>query len=101
MLSKADATPCTLAGKLDSADVRQRHFGAKKAVTTIESRSVNVENKWVFEQDNEQQWRWVHLTGEAHERQSSEAFRKPMDCVLDAVRHAVKRRKAMSDTELL
>ena len=58
-----------------------------------------MENRWVFEQDDELQWRWVHLTGNAQQRQSEEAFQRPMDCVLDAVRHAVLRRRAMSDAE--
>jgi len=58
-----------------------------------------VENRWVFEQDDDLQWRWVHLTGNTQERQSAEAFNKPMDCVLDAVRRAVLRRRAMSDAE--
>ena len=33
------------------------------------------------------------------QQQSAESFRQPMDCVLDAVRHVVMRRKAMSEAE--
>jgi hypothetical protein len=57
---------------------------------------MNVEDRWVFEQDDDQQWRWVHLECDAQQAQSAETFQRPMDCVLDAVRHAVLRRKAMS-----
>jgi hypothetical protein len=60
---------------------------------------VSVESRWVFEQDEDLQWRWVHVTDNAQQRQSTERFQQPMDCVLDAVRHVVMRRRAMSDTE--
>jgi hypothetical protein len=55
-----------------------------------------VENRWLFEQDDDEQWRWVHLHYDAQQTRSAETYERPMDCVLDAVRHAVRRRKAMS-----
>ena len=79
------------------SEARRGHF---EAITTIAEGSVSVENRWVFEQDDDQQWRWVHLWGDAQQQQqSAESFQQPMDCVLDAVRHVVMRRKAMSEAE--
>jgi hypothetical protein len=71
----------------------------QEAVTTIEPRSVNVDNKWIFEQDDELRWRWIYREHDAQQSESAETFQRPMDCVLDAVRHTVMRRRAMSDEE--
>ena len=52
-----------------------------------------MENQWLFEQDDDLQWRWVHLGGESQHVQSAETFQRESDCILDAVRHAVHRRR--------
>jgi hypothetical protein len=57
-----------------------------------------VENRWVFEQDDDLRWRWIHLSGDA-QQQSVDRFQQPMDCVMDAVRHVVMRRRALSEAE--
>ena len=92
MVSKTDAPPRPCTGKLDRTELAG-------AVTTIEPRSVNVDNKWIFEQDDELRWRWVHRQDDAQLSQSAGSFQRPMDCVLDAVRHTVLRRRAMIDDE--
>jgi hypothetical protein len=92
MVSKTDALTHVRAGKLARMEVAG-------AVTTIEPRSVNVNNKWIFEQDDELRWRWVHRQDDAQQSQSAQSFQRPMDCVLDAVRHTVLRRRAMIDDE--
>jgi hypothetical protein len=58
-----------------------------------------VDKRWVFEQDEQLQWRWVHRRGDVRQGESAQSFERPMDCVLDAVRHAVLRRRAMSEVE--
>jgi|KBSMisStaDraftv2_1062788.scaffolds.fasta_scaffold2126105_1 hypothetical protein len=52
-----------------------------------------MENHWQFEQDDEFRWRWTHTTEEKQQAQSSESFDRPADCILDAVRYAVRRRR--------
>ena len=52
--------------------------------------------RWLFEQDEECEWTWTH-SGLDEEVQSSTSFDERIDCLLDAVRYAVRRRRSISD----
>ena len=47
--------------------------------------------QWQFEEDDQNQWRWQHAEGTA---KSAESFPSATQCMLDAVRFAVQRRRA-------
>jgi hypothetical protein len=61
--------------------IADRHNGADQIMA----------QHWNFEQDEQQQWHWQHLEGS---EKSSNAFASATECMLDAVRHVVKRRRA-------
>ena len=50
--------------------------------------------QWHFEQDAEQQWHWKRLEDEAESR---ETFASAADCMLDAVRTTVQRRREQAE----
>jgi len=52
-----------------------------------------MEKHWDFEQDNESRWRWTHTTSEKQQAQSAQSFERQCDCILDAVRYVVRRRR--------
>jgi hypothetical protein len=58
-----------------------------------------MEKQWHFEQDDESRWRWTHTGVEKQQAQSAESFERPCDCILDAVRYAVRRRRPESPPE--
>ena len=49
--------------------------------------------QWQFEQDTEARWRWKHLDRVEGEVGSTDSFATQVDCMLDAVRFAVQRRR--------
>ena len=54
-----------------------------------------VEQQWHFEQDESLKWVWK-FTQEDEHTQSPGSFASCADCMLDAVRHTVQRRRASS-----
>jgi hypothetical protein len=55
-----------------------------------------METRWQFDQDEESRWRWTRMNGDKPEAQSAESFERPRDCVLDAMRHVVRRHRPSS-----
>jgi len=53
-----------------------------------------VAQQWRFEQDEQQQWHWKHAEIEA---ESEKSFESATECMLDAVRFAVNRRREQSE----
>jgi hypothetical protein len=51
-----------------------------------------MEQEWRFEQDENGQWRWLHLDG-LNETVSTQTFPDEVHCVLDAMRFVVRRRR--------
>ena len=47
--------------------------------------------QWQFEQDEQQQWHWREADAET---ESQKSFSTATECMLDAVRFAVQRRRA-------
>lgn len=50
--------------------------------------------QWQFEQDEQQQWRWRHAE---NRMESTSSFSSAAECMLDAVRFAVQRRRAKGE----
>ena len=50
--------------------------------------------QWNFEQDTRQQWHWKRIEDKA---ESDESFATVTECMLDAVKCAVQRRRAQVD----
>jgi len=48
---------------------------------------------WHFEQDEYLRWRWTRVGSDNVKSESSESFIDRMACVMDAIRHAVRRRR--------
>ena len=60
-----------------------------------------VGEQWRFEQDEQHQWHWKLAENEA---ESEKSFKSATECMLDAVRFAVNRRReqsALSGQDLL
>jgi hypothetical protein len=53
----------------------------------------NEMGQWQFSQDDQQQWRWTRVDEDCEPTQSAATFPTPLDCYLDAVRHAVDSRR--------
>jgi hypothetical protein len=53
-----------------------------------------VAQQWHFEQDAQQQWHWKLAENEA---ESAKSFKSATECMLDAVRFAVNRRRARAE----
>jgi hypothetical protein len=53
-----------------------------------------VAQQWRFEQDEQQQWHWKHADNAA---ESGKSFESATECMLDAVRFAVNRRRARAE----
>ncbi|HYC47114.1 MAG TPA: hypothetical protein VED01_16695 [Burkholderiales bacterium] len=51
------------------------------------------QQQWQFEQDAEARWRWKHVDDTETEIGSADSFATQVDCMLDAVRFAVQRRR--------
>ena len=51
------------------------------------------QHQWHFEQDDQAQWRWKHTPAEQGEVGSTDGFATQVDCMLDAVRYAVRRNR--------
>ena len=51
--------------------------------------------RWVFEQDGELKWSWTRSDDDERIRSGS-SFAECVDCMLDAIRHAVQRRRSAS-----
>ena len=49
--------------------------------------------RWCFEQDGNERWRWKRLDEADGATESTATFATEVDCMLDAVRFAVKRRR--------
>ena len=49
--------------------------------------------QWQFEQDAQGQWRWKRFDETLGDVDSTDAFPNEIDCMMDAVRYAVGRRK--------
>jgi hypothetical protein len=54
--------------------------------------------QWQFKQDEQQQWHWTRVEENHDTVESATAFPTPLDCYLDAVRHAVDHRRSLLDT---
>ena len=50
--------------------------------------------QWRFDQDDDARWRWTHVRGDDDRTASASTFERPVECFIDAVRHAVDRRRA-------
>jgi hypothetical protein len=50
--------------------------------------------QWAFDQDEQQQWHWTCIGENELPTKSPGTFETPVDCFIDAVRHAVRRRRA-------
>jgi hypothetical protein len=48
---------------------------------------------WHFQQDKHNRWRWTRVGSDNVNSESTESFVDRMACVMDAVRHAVRRRQ--------
>ena len=49
--------------------------------------------QWQFAQDAQGQWRWKRIDDAQGEVDSPESFATEVDCMMDAVRYAVGRRR--------
>ena len=49
--------------------------------------------RWCFEQDGNERWRWKRLDETEGATESAATFATEVDCMLDAVRFAVRRRR--------
>jgi hypothetical protein len=50
--------------------------------------------QWRFEQDEQAQWRWVHMDGKNETVTSNCTFPNQLRCMMDAMRFVVQRRRA-------
>jgi len=55
--------------------------------------------QWQFTQDDQRQWRWCRLDGDGEATESAQVFPDRARCVIDAMRDAVQRRKALVERE--
>jgi hypothetical protein len=53
-----------------------------------------MENRWQFEQGEDSRWRWAHTTEDSERVESRLGFERATDCMLDAVRYVIARRRA-------
>jgi hypothetical protein len=54
--------------------------------------------RWSFEQDGNERWRWKCLDDAEGATHSEASFATEVDCMLDAVRFAVRRRRGEGGT---
>lgn len=55
--------------------------------------------QWQFTQDEQHKWHWTRVDAREQPIESSPAFETHTGCMLDAVRLAVKRRRAQAPFE--
>jgi hypothetical protein len=51
------------------------------------------QQQWQLDQDEQQRWQWTHIGENEARTKSTNAFGTPVDCFMDAVRHAVRLRR--------
>ena len=54
--------------------------------------------RWSFEQDGDERWRWKRMDESEGATESVASFASEVDCMLDAVRFAVRQRRGESGT---
>jgi hypothetical protein len=50
--------------------------------------------QWKFVQDEQSQWRWTHTDENDRRVESKASFENQAQCILDAIRFAINRRRA-------
>ena len=50
--------------------------------------------QWHFIQDAQEQWRWKRIDESHGDIDSSDSFTSEIECIMDAMRYAVTRRRA-------
>lgn len=53
--------------------------------------------QWQFEQNDDAQWRWKRVDDAQGSLDSPATFAKEIDCIMDAVRYTVARRRSQSE----
>ena len=53
--------------------------------------------QWQFEQTEDARWRWKRIDDAQGDVDSTATFAKEIDCIMDAVRCTVARRRAQSE----
>jgi hypothetical protein len=53
--------------------------------------------QWQFEQNDDAKWRWKRIDDAQGDVDSPATFAKEIDCIMDAVRHAVARRRSQTE----
>ena len=54
--------------------------------------------QWHFVQDDHAQWRWKRVDETQGDVDSAESFMNEIDCIMDAMRYAVARRRSLTRT---
>ena len=55
--------------------------------------------QWRFEQTDDAQWRWKRTDDAEGDVDSASTFEKEIDCIMDAVRFTVARRRAQTEQD--
>ena len=53
--------------------------------------------QWQFEQNDDAQWRWKRIDDAQGDVDSTATFAKEIDCIMDAVRYTVARRRSQTE----
>jgi len=61
---------------------------------------VVMSQQWQFEMDEQAKWHWRRVDDAQVEVESPASFSKPIECIIDAVRYAVQRRRSASDSNM-
>ena len=66
---------------------------ATRLLTSRVTRRAALNRDWHFEQDADARWRWKRVDDAGGHIESAQSFATEVDCMLDAVRFAVRRRR--------
>ncbi len=71
--------------------VQALHTGAP---CVLDEQGTAMSPQWHFIQDDQEQWRWKRIDESHGDIDSSDAFASEIECIMDAMRYAVTRRRA-------
>ena len=70
-----------------------RHIACTYASVCAYHEGAALSPRWSFEQDGDERWRWKRMDESEGATESVASFASEVDCMLDAVRFAVRQRR--------